>query len=134
MAGHEPLSADEFARRHRLADRIVGELRRAGLPAHLFDLSDRRPGAAVAVEKEASEPSSVWVNWYVDPDLARAAEDAILHSRFDSFEARHRGRIAVQMGESIAGILRSAGFRTEVGVDDISPTTVYVVGDNESGD
>ncbi|MGK8491368.1 hypothetical protein [Nocardia asiatica] len=66
------VSAEIMAQRQVLAERVVAELRLAGLPAGIY--TRERVGANVAIDKlPAAEGGGVSVHWGPDPRIKRAA-------------------------------------------------------------
>ncbi|WP_019929531.1 hypothetical protein [Nocardia sp. BMG111209] len=126
MAGFEQVPEDELAQRWELAERVVSELRRAGLPSSLFGRGEPSIGAVVAVDSGIDTLGGVWVDWRVGADLSAVIHEAVLSRRSDEPALQHFGNITQNMARAIAAILRSAGLRADTGSNEESPNSVSV--------
>ncbi|MFI1913065.1 hypothetical protein [Nocardia sp. NPDC020380] len=127
MSNPNSVPEAELERRRELAKRVRAELERAGLPTLEAAGAVGFAGAVVGVDPGDDSLGGVFVDWQADSALRKAAAAAVEESRFDDPAIRHNGIVAEQMGEAISGILRSAGFETEID-DDLAPSVVHVTG------
>ncbi|MEU2243976.1 hypothetical protein ABZ572_31780 [Streptomyces sp. NPDC018338] len=113
-----------------LADRVCGELARAGLPAHRGDRDagpQNRPGADVHVDPLAD--GGVFVDWRTDEELTAAVVE-LFAKGIDYADpppvVRHHRDVHQFMQEALLGILASAGFQVEKPDPHTYGSAVYV--------
>lgn len=126
--GLRSASDEERQRWEEVVERVLGELKRAGLPAKRVEPNDiGPPGALVTMVRLAKDDGGgVFVEWKVSEELDRASlglplgelDDEALNEAARLLPLRgndpnlvHAGAVAQRMQEAIIGILGSAGLR-----------------------
>ncbi|MBV1940746.1 hypothetical protein KUF83_29885 [Streptomyces sp. BV286] len=106
-----------IAERNKVADAVVRELLRTGLPAYRGD-DDEGPRGEIGAEVhvEPFDTGAVYVDWNITEELRDSAL-SLFEKGIDPSdpppEFRHYGAVHQHMRDALLGILESAGFEAE---------------------
>jgi len=117
-------SSEVVASWKSMADQVSKELQLAGLPVVRTDAE--AVGAEIEIDEGGDEEGGVYVKWYPDPQLWKAAADSVQQGRLDEPVIQRSGTVKTVMCGAISEILQAAGF--VIGqAGDLRPLTIRVI-------